>query len=72
MCQTALQLRESANDTREKWFRSPVSFHKGNLTQISAHIPTFERRSFGLIQSGNEVTRLNEHLDTICQDALWR
>lgn len=52
-------------DTRPKWFNSPVTFHEGTLADIRKHIPTFERRSFGLTQPGDERPRVNEHLDTI-------
>jgi hypothetical protein len=58
--------RQVANgDIRPKWFNSPVTFHEGTLTEIRAHIPSFERRGFGLTQPGNERSRLNERLDTI-------
>jgi hypothetical protein len=59
------QTQTADNDTRPKWFNSPVTFHEGTLTEIRGHIPTFERRGFGLTQPGNEHTRLNERLDTI-------
>lgn len=53
------------DDTGPKWLNSPVTFHKGTLMEIRQHVPTFERRSFALTQPGNELTRLNERLDTI-------
>jgi hypothetical protein len=59
------QTQTADRDTRPKWFNSPVTFHEGPLADIRKHIPTFERRSFGLTQPGNERSRLNEHLDTI-------
>src|SRR5512145_1111014 len=59
------QERAADGDTHPKWFNSPVSFHKGTLTDIHRHIPVFERRSFGLTQPDNESSRLNERLDTI-------
>ena len=51
--------------TREqgpKWFNSPMTFHEGTLTDIRRNIPDFERRTFGLTQPGNELSRLNERL----------
>jgi hypothetical protein len=51
--------------THPKWFNSPVTFHKGTLSEIGRHIPAFERRSFGLTQPDNESSRLNERFDTI-------
>jgi hypothetical protein len=45
-------------DIRLKWFNSPVTLHKGMLTEIRRHIPEFE-------QPGNERSRLNERLDMI-------
>jgi hypothetical protein len=59
------QAHTSNSDTHTKWFNSPVTYHHGTLTEIRKRIPTFERRSFGLTQSGNELSRLNERLDTI-------
>lgn len=59
------QQHESDSGTGLKWFNSPVKFYEGTLTDIRAHIPTFERRGFGLTQPGDECTRLNERLDTI-------
>jgi hypothetical protein len=59
------QERAADEDTRPKWFNSPVSFHEGTLANIRQHIPAFERRSFGLTQPDNESSRLNERLDTI-------
>lgn len=58
------QTRIGAN-TQPKWFSSPVTFHKGTLSDIRKHIPAFERRSFALTQNDNERSRLNERLDTI-------
>jgi len=57
--------QQSNPDTRPKWFNSPVTFHEGTLSDIRRHIPDFERRSFVLTQSGNEMTRINDRLDTI-------
>ena len=59
------QTEAADEEIRPKWFNSPVSFHAGSLSEIRQHIPTFERRSFGLIQPDNESSRLNKHLDTI-------
>ena len=59
------QTQAADGDTHPKWFNSPVSLHEGTLTDIRQHIPTFERRSFGLTQPDNERSRLNERLDTI-------
>jgi hypothetical protein len=35
------------------------------MSEIRKHIPSFDRRSFGLTQPINAQTRINEHLDTI-------
>jgi len=50
---------------QQKWFNSPVSFHKGTLADIRSFVPEFERRSFALTQPGNERSRMNGRLDTI-------
>lgn len=65
MIQNTPQPQEMSGDAGAKWFRSPVGFHNGNLVEIGAHIPTFERRSFGLTQAGKNLSRLNENLDMI-------
>jgi hypothetical protein len=57
--------QRSNSNTRPKWFNSPVSFYKGMLSDISRHIPEFERRTFALGQPDEERTRINERLDTI-------
>lgn len=59
------QTQTTDSNTRPKWFNSPVTFHEGTLTEIRAHVPSFERRGFGLTQPENERSRLNERLDTI-------
>jgi hypothetical protein len=59
------QRRIAEENLQPKWFNSSVRFHQGTLTEIRAHIPSFERRGFGLTQPGNELSRLNERLDTI-------
>jgi len=64
MIQPRIQ-QQSNPDTRPKWFNSPVTFHEGTLSDIRRHIPDFERRGFSLTQSGNEMTRINDRLDTI-------
>lgn len=48
-----------------KWFNSPVKLHRGMLNDIRRHIPSFERRGFGLTQADSQSTRLNQRLDTI-------
>ena len=48
-----------------KWFNSPVTFHEGTLAMIREHIPDFDRRGFGLGQSGEGPSRLNKRLDAI-------
>jgi hypothetical protein len=65
MIQGAHQAQTAEGDTLHKWFNSPVTFQEGTLADIRAHIPTFERRGFGLTQPGSEQSRLNERLDTI-------
>lgn len=60
-----IQRRIADENLQPKWFNSSVRFHEGTLTEIRAHIPSFERRGFGLTQPGNELSRLNERLDTI-------
>ena len=57
--------QQSNPDTRPRWFNAPVAFHEGRLSDIRRHIPDFERRSFALTQPGNELTRINDRLDTI-------
>ncbi len=52
-------------DRGPKWGNLPVTFHEGTMAEIRAHIPTFERRSFGLTQGEKHLSRLNERLDTI-------
>jgi len=52
-------------DNGPKWFQSPVSLYKGNLSEIFMHIPEFERRSFGLTQENGGYSRLNRRLDMI-------
>uniref|UniRef100_A0A7C4VRR5 DUF932 domain-containing protein n=1 Tax=Desulfatirhabdium butyrativorans TaxID=340467 RepID=A0A7C4VRR5_9BACT len=59
------QKQEGDGDSRPKWFNSPVNFHEGTLSDMRCHVPSFERRSFGLAQPDNDLTRLNERLDTI-------
>lgn len=59
------QPQTTDSKTRPKWFNSPVTFHEDTLTEIRAHVPSFERRGFGLTQPENERSRLNERLDTI-------
>lgn len=65
MIQTLHRAQGSDGDRRPKWFNSPVAFHEGSLKEIRAHLPSFERRCFGVTQAGGEQTRLNERLDTI-------
>jgi hypothetical protein len=52
-------------ENRPKWFNSPVSFYEGTLSDISRHVPEFERRTFALAQPGETHTRINERMDTI-------
>ena len=35
-------------DQGSKWFNSPVTFHKGTLTDILQYIPDFDRQEFAL------------------------
>ncbi len=53
------------SDSEEKWYNSPVSYYSGKLDEIGDYLPVFERHAFSLTQPGNELTRLNERLDTI-------
>ena len=46
------RVQPTDTDPQPKWFNSPVTCHNGNLTDIRNHIPVFERRGFGLTQSG--------------------
>ena len=55
----------STENSRHKWFNSPVSFHEGSLKEIRAFVPEFERRAFAITQPGNEYSQINERLDTI-------
>jgi hypothetical protein len=48
-----------------KWFNSPISTFKGDLSGIGKFLPEFERRSFGLTQPGMDSSSLNERLDMI-------
>lgn len=59
------QMELPLEESRGKWFNSPVMIHKGDFNSVGQHIPDFERRSFGLYQPGNNHTRLNEWLDMI-------
>jgi hypothetical protein len=52
-------------DIGPKWLQSPVSFYKGNLSEMLSHIPEFERRSLGLTQKNGGHSRLNGRLDMI-------
>lgn len=65
MIQTPHRAQGTDGDSRPKWLNSPVTVHKGSPMEIRAHLPSFERRCFGLTQAGGEQTRLNERLDTI-------
>ena len=65
MRRTSQTLAEDDGILPNKWFNSPVTFHEGTISEISRHIPAFERRCFGLTQPANERSRLNERLDTI-------
>ena len=65
MIQRPPHIQPANGDTRPKWFNSPVTFHEGSLSDIRAHIPTFERRGFELTQTGSEKSRMNARLDTI-------
>lgn len=65
MIQRAQRADGSDGEQQPKWFNSAVTYHKGTLMDLRDHLPSFERRSFGLTQDGGEQTRLNRHLDTI-------
>lgn len=60
-----LRLIPDEQDRRPKWLNSPVTYHEGTLAGIRQHIPTFERRGFGLTQPGDDRSHLNGRLDTI-------
>lgn len=51
--------------TPSKWMNSTVTLHAGKLTEISKHVPAFDRRPFALIQTGAIAVRDNARLDTI-------
>lgn len=51
--------------TPSRWMNSAVTLHAGKLTEISKHVPAFDRRPFALIQSGGIDVRDNGRLDTI-------
>jgi hypothetical protein len=57
--------RRPANNSDPKWFNSPVQFYEGTLSDIGHYIPDFERRSFGLTQPDDNLSRINERLDLI-------
>lgn len=65
MTQRIQQTQPQDSDFRPKWFNSPVTVHIGSIAEIREHIPSFERRAFGLTQFGKDFSRLNERLDTI-------
>jgi hypothetical protein len=48
-----------------KWMNSAVTLHAGKVTEITKHVPAFDRRPFALIQSGGIAVRENARLDTI-------
>jgi hypothetical protein len=50
---------------RPKWFNSPVTFHRGMLTDIAQYIPDFDRQDFCLSNQANYPARANERLDVI-------
>jgi hypothetical protein len=49
----------------QKWFNSPVRFHKGSLTDIPQHIPDFDRQDFALGNRANQPSLANARLDMI-------
>lgn len=51
--------------TSSTWLHSPVFVHTGFLTDVSKHVPSFDRRPFALAPSGSECARDNTRLDTI-------
>ena len=53
------------NSIGPKWFNSPIYFFSGTLADIGQYIPGFERRSFGLTQPDDTLSRINERLDMI-------
>jgi hypothetical protein len=65
MIRTSHGAQRTDDDRQHKWFNSPVTFHEGSHQEIRAHLPSFERRGFGLTQAGGKQTRLNEHLDIV-------
>lgn len=65
MNQRIQQLQLANNEDQPKWFNSPVTLHKGTLTELHQYVPFFERRNFALTQPSYEYTRIHERLDTI-------
>ena len=51
--------------TPSRWMNSAVTLHAGKLTEVSRHVPAFDRRPFALIQSDGIAVRDNARLDTI-------
>ena len=49
----------------QKWFNSPVRFHKGSLTDIPQHIPDFDRQDFVLASKPDYPTQVNPRLHLI-------
>ena len=59
------RVRRHSNNSGPKWFNSPVHSYQGTLSDIGQYIPAFERRSFGLTQPDDNLSRINERLDLI-------
>jgi hypothetical protein len=48
-----------------KWLNSPSATYRGTFSEISRHIPRFDRQPFTLAQPDGAPVRINERLDTI-------
>jgi len=51
--------------TPSKWLNSDVTLHVGTMTDVKAHIPSFDRCPFAVAQSDKLSVRENGRLDTI-------
>ncbi len=59
------QMLPIGQEPRPKWFNSPITWHKGMLTDIPQYIPDFDRQEFVLTANHDQRSRANPRLDTI-------